>query len=131
PGTKVPHALGPHGELVEPRAKSGRPRGSTGSPSGLAYQAPSPFWEGLEREGRLRVGRASLEDDPWEVEAHHPVRHVDDFRDTEVAADGTEHVGVRGRQAMQLAEQVDHVGEGGLRAAHQVRADAGCDFIAL
>ena len=59
---------------IEHRAFRGRVRGSRPGPVGCRC--------------------ASFEDAAREVERHHPVRHVDDLADPQIAADRHEHIGV-------------------------------------
>ncbi len=41
-----------------------------------------------------------FEYDPWEIERYHPVGHVDNFADAQVAANRAQHIGIDSSQLM-------------------------------
>src|ERR1700712_4713933 len=83
------------------------------------------------RTGRSSPRESSVEHVAWEVEAHHPVRNVDEFGDSQIACDRAEHIGIVGAEPVQLPEQLDHIADGVARSSHEIRSDTGRHFIAL
>src|SRR5438552_8076166 len=72
-----------------------------------------------------------LEDDAREIERHHPVRHVDDLADPEIAGDAAQHIDLHRRKLVTEGQQIDHAGYRIARPLHQIGTDPGGDVIAL
>jgi hypothetical protein len=99
------------GQVLHKRAQAGFGADRDAQPFDPQDGCPGP-WPPRRLAG---LPQGSFEDDPGEVEADDPVRHVDDLRDAQVAADRTQHVGVDRRHACAGGQKVDH-------PRHRVRA---------
>ena len=103
------------------------------APSGVArIRAHRSVDDRGRRRWRPCSTAGSLEDDAREVERHHPVRHVDDLADPQIAADRARAcrrrpVAGRARPASRSIMRAT----ASARAGHQVRADAGRHLVAL
>src|SRR5690606_9547280 len=63
------------------------------------------------------------------VEGHHPVGHVDDLGNSQIAADRYQHIGVHRIHVVAGGEQLDHLGDGAFCPLHQIGANSCGDLI--